>query len=96
MAITKEDIERLADLARLNLTPEEIGRLTGDMETIINYSMSKLNELNTDDVLPMEHVLPIRNVFREDICEKSFDREEILKNAPEKAEGCFLVPKVVE
>ncbi|NLV63041.1 MAG: aspartyl/glutamyl-tRNA amidotransferase subunit C, partial [Clostridiaceae bacterium] len=39
MAITKEDIERLADLARLNLTPEEIERLTGDMETIINYSM---------------------------------------------------------
>ncbi|HAA25603.1 MAG TPA: Asp-tRNA(Asn)/Glu-tRNA(Gln) amidotransferase GatCAB subunit C, partial [Ruminiclostridium sp.] len=41
-----------ADLARLNLTPEEIEKLTGDMETIINYSMNKLNELNTDDVLP--------------------------------------------
>ena len=64
--------------------------------TIINYSMNKLNELNTDDVQPMEHVLPVRNVFREDICEQSFDREDILKNAPEKSEGCFLVPKVVE
>lgn len=96
MEITKKEIQYVADLARLNLTEEETERLVQDMDSIVRYSMDKLKELDTDSVKPMEHVLPIRNVFREDICEKSFSREDVLKNAPAKDSGCFRVPKVVE
>lgn len=96
MAITEKDIQYVADLARLNLSPDETERLTRDMEQIIRYSMEKLSELDTENVEPMEHVLPIRNIFREDKNGESYDREEILRNAPDKAGGCFRVPRVVE
>lgn len=96
MAITEKDIQYVADLARLNLSPDETDRLTRDMEEIIRYSMEKLSELDTENVEPMEHVLPIRNIFREDKSYESFDREEILRNAPDKADGCFRVPRTVD
>lgn len=95
MKVTRETIEHVAGLARLNLTEHEKEKLTGEMENIISY-VDKLNELDTTDVKPMEHVIPIKNVLREDVVEKSFDREKILANAPAAEDGCFKVPKVVE
>ena len=95
MKITKETIEHVANLARLNLTEKEKEELTGQMGDIISY-VDKLNELDTTDVKPMEHVIPIRNVLREDKTEESFDREKILANAPSEEDGCFKVPKIVE
>ena len=95
MKVTRETIQHVADLARLNLTETEKERLTSDMEKIISY-VDKLNELDTSGILPMEHVIPIRNVLREDKVEKSYDREKILANAPLSEDGCFKVPKVVE
>lgn len=96
MGITDKDIQYVADLARLNLSAEEAERLAKDMDSIIRYSMDKLKELDTDNVKPMEHVLPIRNVFREDLNGDSFDRDDVLQNAPDKENGCFKVPKVVD
>ena len=58
--------------------------------------VDKLNELDTDGVEPMSHVFPVNNVFREDIVTNGDDREEILKNAPERKDGAFVVPKTVE
>lgn len=95
MKVTRETIEHVANLARLNLTEKEKVSLTTEMEEIISW-VDKLNELDTTGVKPMEHVIPIRNVFREDIVEKSYDREKILANAPVSEDGCFKVPKVVE
>ena len=95
MKVTRETIQHVADLARLNLTETEKERLTSDMEKIISY-VDKLNELDTSGIKPMEHVIPIRNVLREDKAEKSYDREKILANAPLSEDGCFKVPKVVE
>jgi len=95
MKVTRETIQHVAHLARLNLTETEKERLTSDMEKIISY-VDKLNELDTSGILPMEHVIPIRNVLREDKAEKSYDREKILSNAPLSEDGCFKVPKVVE
>ena len=77
MGITDKDIQYVADLARLNLSEEEAERLARDMDSIIRYSMEKLKELDTDAVKPMEHVLPIRNVFREDLNGDSFDRDDV-------------------
>jgi len=96
MEITKKEIQYVAQLARLTLSEEETERLAKEMDSIIRYSMDKLKELDTDGVKPMEHVLPIHNVFREDTVEKSSSREDVLKNAPASEDGCFRVPKVVE
>lgn len=95
MRVTKETIEHVANLARLNLTEQETEKLTVEMAEIISY-VDKLNELDTSDISPTAHVIPINNVFREDIAEKSFDRDKILANAPSAEDGCFKVPKVVE
>ncbi len=95
MKVTKETIEYVAALARLNLTAEEERKLTSEMGSIISY-VDKLNELDTEGVKPMEHVIPISNVLREDRIEESLDREKILANAPTTENGCFKVPKVVE
>ncbi|RCX16588.1 aspartyl/glutamyl-tRNA(Asn/Gln) amidotransferase subunit C [Anaerobacterium chartisolvens] len=95
MKITKETIEHVANLARLNLSEQEKEKLTLEMASIISY-VDKLNELDTEGIQPTSHVLPVQNVFREDICSQSFDRDTILSNAPSSEDGCFKVPKVVE
>jgi aspartyl-tRNA(Asn)/glutamyl-tRNA(Gln) amidotransferase subunit C len=91
----RETIEHIADLARLNLSDNEMEKLTSEMGNIIGF-FDKLNELDTSNVKPMEHVIPIRNVFREDHVSQSYDRDKILANAPVKEDGCFKVPKIVE
>jgi aspartyl-tRNA(Asn)/glutamyl-tRNA(Gln) amidotransferase subunit C len=95
MKITRETIEHVANLSRLNLTEQEINKLIGEMENIITF-VDKLNELDTSEVPQTAHVLPIKNVFREDISKESFDREKLLANAPSQEGGCLKVPKVVE
>ena len=95
MKVTRDIIEHVANLARLNLTEEEKDKMTSEMENIISY-VDKLNELDTSNVKPMEHVIPIKNVFREDKVDKSYDIDRILANAPSQEDGCFKVPKVVE
>jgi aspartyl-tRNA(Asn)/glutamyl-tRNA(Gln) amidotransferase subunit C len=95
MKVTRETIEHVANLARLNLTENEKQRLSSEMEDIISY-VDKLNQLDTAAVKPMEHVIPISNVLREDVVRESFEREKILTNAPVQEDGCFKVPKVVE
>lgn len=92
MKITKEDILKVASLARLSLTDDEVASL--NMEGIIEFA-DKLNELETDDVNPTNHVLDVSNVFREDVVGESYDRDLMLKNAPSKARGCYQVPQVV-
>ena len=95
MKITVETVEYVANLARLNLSDEEKSRLADEMGGILDY-MDKLNSLDTAGTKPMEHVEPVSNVFREDIVLESFDREAILANAPDKENGAFRVPKIVE
>lgn len=95
MKITTDKIEHVANLARLNLTPQEKEKFTSEMDDIISY-MDKLNELDTSNIKPKEHVIPIKNVFRQDKIYESFDREKILKNVPSQESGCFKVPKIVE
>lgn len=95
MDITKEQVLHVAKLARLNLTDEETERLKADMQNIIAFA-DKLNEVDTEGVVPTAHAIPMQNAFREDVVRPSYDRGEILKNAPAKDDEAFLVPKVVE
>jgi len=95
MKLTVQEIEHVANLARLELTPEEKEKMTVQLADIIEFA-SKLDELNTEGIVPTAHILQIDNVFRKDEVLPSFDREDILKNAPDSADGCIKVPKIVE
>ena len=94
MQISKDEIIHIAKLANLNLTNEEIDKYTNDMEDILNFA-NTVNNLNTDDVEGGTGISEKANVFRKDEIEKSYDREELLKNAPSQDEGMFRIPKVI-
>ncbi|MDA8351787.1 MAG: Asp-tRNA(Asn)/Glu-tRNA(Gln) amidotransferase subunit GatC [Firmicutes bacterium] len=95
MAISKEQVEHVARLARLQLTEEEAQVYTSQLNDILKFA-EKLNELDTEGVEPTSHVLPMANVLREDENRPSLDRDKALANAPEQAEGMFQVPDVFE
>lgn len=95
MRITKEQVEKVAGLARLSLSEEEKEQMTKDMEQILDFA-DQINKLEFEDVNAAAYVLPMDNVFREDKVAVSMNRDELLKNAPSKENGCFSVPKVVE
>ncbi|WP_134699722.1 Asp-tRNA(Asn)/Glu-tRNA(Gln) amidotransferase subunit GatC [Ammoniphilus sp. YIM 78166] len=93
--ISREQVEHVAKLARLNLTEDETVQYTSQLNSILNF-FEKLDELDTDQVEPTSHVLEVYNVMREDEERPSIDREEALRNAPDHEEGQFKVPAVME
>ena len=95
MGLTPAEVDHIALLARLELSPVERQRAAAELSQILGY-FEKLNELNTDNVEPTEHVLPVVNVLRADVQRPGLAREAALQNAPEQADGMFQVPRVVE
>ncbi len=93
--ISDETIEYVGILAKLELSDEEKEQAKKDMGNMLDY-IDKLNELDTSSVEPMSHVFPVDNVFREDVVTNGDCRDDILRNAPEKKEGAFKVPKTVD
>jgi aspartyl-tRNA(Asn)/glutamyl-tRNA(Gln) amidotransferase subunit C len=93
--ISKEEIEHIASLARLSLTEEEKELFGSQISSILDY-VEKLNELDTRNVEPTSHVLPLSNVVRDDIPGPSIPREDALMNAPDHTEKFFRVPKIIE
>jgi aspartyl-tRNA(Asn)/glutamyl-tRNA(Gln) amidotransferase subunit C len=95
MSSEKFDVEYLADLARIKLTPDEINTFQSQLGHVLEH-VAKLNEADVAQVEPMAHSFPIYNVFREDDIRESLEREAALSNAPHQAQGLFIVTKVVE
>lgn len=95
MVITDETIEYVGILAKLELSDEAREQAKKDMSNMLDY-VSKLNELDTDDVPAMSHAFSVKNVFREDAVTNGDDREQLLSNAPEQKDGCFKVPKTFD
>ncbi len=95
MKITREEVHRVAMLARLSLTAEEEERLTEQLDKILLY-MEKLNELDTEGVEPLAHVIDIVNAFREDRVDQRFDTETLMANAPARDDSFLKVPKIIE
>jgi aspartyl-tRNA(Asn)/glutamyl-tRNA(Gln) amidotransferase subunit C len=95
MKITEETVKYAAALAKLTVTEEEKQKVAKDLENILDY-IATMDELDTEGVEPMSHVLPVKNVFREDIVVNQDDREQLLINAPKSKDGSFAVPKTVE
>lgn len=94
MKISEKDIEQLAFLSRLELTAEDKAAYTRSLNAILDY-LDMLNKLDTSTVEPAAHVLPVKNVFREDRLQQSLAVEQALANAPEEGEGAFVVPRIV-
>jgi aspartyl-tRNA(Asn)/glutamyl-tRNA(Gln) amidotransferase subunit C len=94
--IKREEVLHVANnLARLALSDEEVSRLQYELGRIMEY-FRQLQNINTDDVEITSHVLPIANVLREDTPGRCLPQEEVLKNAPDKVEGFFRVPRIIE
>ena len=92
--ITKKDVEHVALLARLELTEEEKEKYTQQLNNILEYA-EKLKKLDTENIQPTAHPLPINNVFRPDEAKPGVSNEAALANAPSKEDGYFRVPKIV-
>ena len=95
MPAVEIDVNYVAHLARISLSPEEANKLGAQLEQILAY-MAKLNELDVTQVEPTAHAVPLVNVTRPDEVQPSLTMEEALRNAPAAANGLFLVPKIVE
>jgi aspartyl-tRNA(Asn)/glutamyl-tRNA(Gln) amidotransferase subunit C len=93
--ITKEQIQHIAVLSRLNLSEEEKYLFGSQLSSILDY-MDQLNELDTRETEPTSHVLSLSNVMRDDIPASSLPREEAFKNAPSRSENFYRVPKIIE
>jgi len=89
------DVQYVAHLARLALTPEEEPKLAAQLGSILGY-VEKLKGVNVDDVEPTAHATPRVNVLRADEVRPSLTQADALRNAPAQANGLFVVPKIVE
>jgi len=92
--LTEGQVRHVAKLARLNCSEEEITMFTRQLGAILEY-VAQLEELDTENVEPLAHCLPIHNVFREDTVQPSLCNDEALKNAPNRDGEFFSVPKVL-
>ncbi len=95
MAITKETVQYVAHLARIDLKPKELERLSQELQEILGF-MDKLKKVDIKDVVPTSHILPINNVLRDDKLAESLSSAQALENAPERQGNFFGVPKVIE
>jgi aspartyl-tRNA(Asn)/glutamyl-tRNA(Gln) amidotransferase subunit C len=95
MKITVNEVEHVANLARLTFSEEEKELATRQLDSILSY-VDKLNELDTTGVEPTSHVLPINNVMRDDRVAPSLSPDDALSNAPERAGDFYRVPKIIE
>lgn len=94
MKISRQEVEHVAMLARLELSEEEVATYTEQLNSILDYA-AMLDQLNTDGIAPTAYAVPLHNVIREDQVLPSFDREKVLANAPVAEDGFFKVPRIV-
>ena len=95
MPLSKEQVEHIARLARVGVTDEDVERFSHQLSDVLEY-FERLDEVDTDDVPPTSHTLPLHNVMREDEAQPSYDVEAILANAPDQEERRFRVRVILE
>ena len=95
MNIKKEDIEHIAKLSMLNLSETEIEKYRASMEEFVGFA-NKINELDTDGIEESAFASNMCNVFRKDEVKESFDRDELLKNAPSSNGEAYSLPSMME
>jgi aspartyl-tRNA(Asn)/glutamyl-tRNA(Gln) amidotransferase subunit C len=95
MPLTHEEVEHIAELAKLELNDEELGRFREQLSAVLDYA-ADFQKVDTSAIPPTATVLPLRSVLREDTVKPSLDRAALLANADEQELGCFKVPAVLE
>ena len=95
MAISKEEVIRIAKLACLNLSEKEIEMYQKDMQNILEMA-NQINEVKTDEITETIGINGRYNVFRKDEIKQSISKDDLLKNAPSQDEGMFRIPKVIQ
>ncbi len=93
--IDQAQVRKVAKLSRLELTEAEIEEFTGQLSAILDY-VEKMNDLDTTNVEPLAHCLPISNVLRQDLAKESLGTEKTLTNAPQRDGEFFKVPKILD
>lgn len=91
--ISTDDVKHVAKLARLELTEEETEKYSKQLGDILKY-VEQMNEVDTTDVEPMPHAIPVYNVMREDVVKYEQTKDELMANAPFEEDGFFRVPKI--
>ena len=95
MSVSEKEVRYVANLARLQLSEKDVKSLAVDMNKILGY-MDLLNELDTSQVEPLEHVIEMDSRLRKDEATPTISHEDALKNAPDADSDYFRVPKVIE
>lgn len=95
MAISKNDVLKVAHLARINLSEDELGLFSKQLESVLDF-IDKLKKLDVSSVSPTSHVLDVKNIVRPDTPKKSLEKDNVLKNSPKSLKDHFQVPRVVE
>jgi aspartyl-tRNA(Asn)/glutamyl-tRNA(Gln) amidotransferase subunit C len=95
MSMSREQVVKVAELARLHLTDDEVEEMRRHLGAVLEY-FEQLNAIETTDVEPMAHVLPLQNVFREDAREPCLTPDEALANAPKRIGDYFAVPPILD
>ena len=94
MKLTTEQVQHVANLARLELEPQAVEKMASQLATILAY-VQKLSEVDTTGIEPTSHAIALTNAFREDQIHDHLKLENAVANAPEKEDGSFVVPKVI-
>ncbi len=94
MKITREEVEHVAQLARLNLDEVELQKMTKQLDDILSY-VAKLDELDTEGVPPTTHAFSISNAFRDDEVKDSLSQDDALVNCAKPKNGAFTVPRII-
>ncbi len=92
--LTEQEVRHVAKLARLNCTDEEVTLFTEQLGAILEY-IDQLDELDTTNIEPLSHCLPVHNVLREDVPQPSLTNDQALANAPQRDGEFFAIPKVL-
>ncbi len=92
--ISRDEVARVAALARIDLRPDEVDRLAGELDVIVE-SVARISEVATADVPATSHPLPLTNVFRDDVPEAPLPVEDVLAGAPQQEDGRFDVPHIL-
>jgi aspartyl-tRNA(Asn)/glutamyl-tRNA(Gln) amidotransferase subunit C len=95
MSLSNADVAKVALLARLRVSPEELETFTGQLNSIVDY-VAQLQEVDTNGIEPLAHGVEVRNVFRDDVRGDALPREQALSNAPKRSTTSFLVPAVLD
>lgn len=94
MALSPDEVARLAQLARIDLSVEELEHLAPQLDVILE-AVARVADVATADVAPTSHPVPMTNVFRADEVRPSLDRDEVLASAPDHEDGRFRVPRIL-